>query len=493
MSDKLQSNDIQEGARHNASGTPVSPYIHGSGGLFNMQGTDMNVISAIMSPLQGIAAELPVINGEYGTAPNSFGSVDEEVSIAITGITSGDIDTWSNQPTGDCADGPTGGLLKAGAYVNPYARFRGTTREVSMVRAGRLASLCEPLALQLMNQPNGYNGISSPSNEPSLQNAVNNELASRIFELLHSYQRMFSRRLWVGNPANNSGERRDLWGFENQINTSTHRDRGTGAIMTALDPDVKNFGFNLVSGAGPSIAQTIEAVDDYLQYNAEQMGLDPFEYDLVMRRGAFREIAAAWPITASFRALAQIASKTNAALQFDAKSVITMRDDMLNRHFLPVNGREVHVILDGSIPELNVTTAAQLAAGQYASDIYFIPRFVRGNLPATFFKYHNHNNGQEAALAQVAGPNATFTSDNGLFRWYVKFLAGCLTLTFDTAMKLVLIAPQLAGRITNVAYQPLQHEREVYPDSSYFFNGGNTNSTPTKFYSAWSPTTPAAL
>lgn len=484
--------ELGEGQRHDPSGTPVAPYIHGSGGLLNQTGTDTRVMSAIISPLGGLASELPVINGEYGTAPNSFGGVDEEASIAITGVTAGDLDTWENQPTTDCADGPTGGLLKVGAYVNPYGRIRGSTKEVSIYRAGRLASLCEPLTLTLMNQPNGFGGIAEPSNQPSLQNALMNEMSARIYESLTSLQRMFSRRMWIGNPANNSGERKDIWGFELQLNTGTHIDRNASAVLRALDPDVKTFNYNLVGGSGYDIVEYLEEVDNYISWNAEQEGLDDYTYWLVMRPSAFRQITAVWPIRESFEAFRQISRYANTNLNFDSTAITAARNAMRKGRFLVINGKEVQVILDSSLPEKNVTTASQLTAGRYASDIYFVPKTVRGNIPVTFWKYWNHNNGQSTAIARLAG-EATFTSDNGVFRWYVQFRNGCLKLVYEFSPKLVCLAPQLAGRITNVGYEPLQHEREAYPDSAYFFNGGVTETAPVKFYTGWSPTVPVAL
>jgi hypothetical protein len=483
---------VGAGQRHNPPGSPVAPYLHGSGGLLNMQGTDTRVMSAIISPMGGLMAELPVISGEYGTAPNSFGAVDEEAAIALTGVTAGDLDTWENQPTTDCADGPTGGLMKMGTYTNPYGRIRGSIREVSLYRAGRLASLCEPLTLTLMNQPTGFGGLAGSSQKPSMQNALMNELASRVFESLESLQRMFSRRLWIGNPATNSGERKDIWGFENQLNTGTHIDRTSSAVLRALDPDVKTFNYNLVGGSGYDIVEYLEEIDNYITWNAEQMGLDPYEYWLVMRPAAFRQITAVWPIRESFEAFRQISRYANTNLNFDAQAITGMRNDMRKNRYLVINGKEVPVILDTSLPEKNVTTASQLRAGQYASDIWMIPKTVRGNLPVTFFKYFNHNNGQEMALAQLAG-EATFTSDNGLFRWYVSFKNGCLKLNYEFSPKLMCLAPQLAGRLTNVAYEPLQHERDPYPDSAYYFNGGNTNSPVTKIYTGWSPTTPVEM
>lgn len=486
--DDVPLTQVESGARHDATGVSSSPYLHGGGGLLNMPGADTRVISAIISPVQGIATELPVINGEFGTTTNSFGGVDEEASIAITGVTEGALDNFDNQPTGECVLGPEGGLLKAGAYVNPYGRFRGSTREVSIYRAGRLASLCEPITLQLMNRPGGFGGIAESTLEPSLDNAIMNELASRIFESLHSFQRMFSRRVWIGNPANNSGEKRDIWGFDQQINTGTHRDRTTSAVMTALDSDVKDFNFDFVGGTGRDIVEYIEEVDHYLHWNAEQMGLDPFDYWLVMRPELFRQITAVWPIRENFAALRQIAQYSNARVNFDGSAVTRSRDDLRRRRVLPINGREVTVILDGSIPESSVTTTGRLTGGEYASGIYFIPRTVRGNIPATFWKYFNHANGQARAIEKFAGPYTTFTSDGGVFRWYVQFTNGCIKLGYEISPKLVLLAPQLAGRIQNVGYIPLQHTREPYPDSAYFFNGGNTNSTPQRFYVGWSAT-----
>lgn len=486
MPERIIEGDIEQGQRHDPALNPVSPYLHGSGGLFNtVECTDMRVMSAIVSPMQGLMTELPVISGEYGTEGNSTGGVDAEASIALTGITSGDLDNWDNQPTGDCVDGPTGGLLKLGSYVNPYGRIRGSTREVSIVRAGRTSSFCEPQALALMNQPGGFGGIAEPTSQPSLVNALNNELASRIFESLHSMQRMFSRRMWIGSPANNVGERRDIWGFENQINTNTHKDKTSSATLTALNPDIKPFGYDFIGGSGRDIVEYLEEVDYQQTFLAEAQGLDDYEYDIVMRPAMFRSISANWPIRESFDALRLIRKySTNAVLNFDASSITQARNIIRRNRVLPINGRDRRVILDTSIPEKSIKTNGNLLAGQYASDIYGIPRFVRGNMPVTFWKYFNHNNGQSMAIARIAG-ETTFTSDNGLFRWGVKAANGCVKLNWEFGPKLVLLTPQLAWRITNVAYEPLQHEREAYPDSDYFFNGGNTSSAPEKFYTGW--------
>jgi hypothetical protein len=165
---------------------------------------------------------------------------------------------------------------------------------------------------------------------------------------------MFSRRLWIGNPANNVGERRDIWGFENQLNTDTHIDRTSSAVLKALNPDVKNFNYNLVGGSGYDIVEYLEEIDNYIMWNAEQQGLDEYNYWLVLRPQAFRQITAVWPIRESFEAFRQISRYANTNLNFDATAITGMRNDMRRNRFLVINGKEIPVILDTSIPEKNV-------------------------------------------------------------------------------------------------------------------------------------------
>lgn len=44
-----------------------------------------------------------------------------------------------------------------------------------------------------------------------------------------------------------------------------------------------------------------------------------------------------------------------------------------------------------------------------------------------------------------------------------------------TQPRLILETPYLAARLTNVAYQPLMHERDAFTDGAYFVDGGRTD------------------
>ena len=55
--------------------------------------------------------------------------------------------------------------------------------------------------------------------------------------------------------------------------------------------------------------------------------------------------------------------------------------------------------------------------------------------------------------------------------------------------RIILRTPQIAGRITNVCYEPLQHERDPFPSDPYFVNGGNTSRTAATLNAEWGSVT----
>ena len=87
----------------------------------------------------------------------------------------------------------------------------------------------------------------------------------------------------------------------------------------------------------------------------------------------------------------------------------------------------------------------------------------------------------------------TFTTDGGLFRWYVYEKGPCMQWDIMTMFRVRTHMPQLAGRLQNVGYQPLQHVRDWNPSSVYFTDGGRTNVPQTSYYSDWSTSTPVVI
>lgn len=488
---KAFSEALGKGQKNDPPGTPVGPYLHGQQGLLNRRDRANPVISAMMSPMAGVADALPVYNGARNLDGGQFGGDDAGFESLITGQTAGALDTFANQPTTACADGPVGGLLKFCTLVNTFGNYTLSTREVQQFRAGRAVDRVDALTVQVINaMPSGL--FATPTSTPSLANALNNELAARIWEAVISFQRMFAPRVFIGSPANNSGERRDIVGLDTHINTGNKVDATGMGVCTAANSDVKPFGNDLVNGSGRNIMQYIEMCDAFSMFNARRQGLGEPEYLIAMRPELWQEITEIIPIVKYERVIAVINRVTNGRALVDANGAYDERNAIRQSMLIPVNGRFIRVVVDDTIFEDNVTNSP-LPAGRYASDIYGIPLTVLGGYPVTFWEYFDHGNNQANAIQQLAGGTLTFTTDGGMWRWFVNFKNGCLKLNAQFTPRLRLRTPQVAWRITDVAYQPLQHFRSWDPNSTYFADGGRTEGETNNFYTSWSPTTPVGV
>lgn len=487
---------LELGAKNDPPLAPVGPYHHGAGGLLNVPGTDQKIVSALALPVTGAMATFPVVNGGSGSN-NEFGGEMIDSTNILTGITSGDADSWSNQPTTDCADGPVGGLKKLCTVANTYARIRLSTREISMWRAGQRADYAD-MPMTPMNNPLVDAGPFMSSLVPNLQAAFASDIQQRIFETAVSGLRMFARRVWIGSPANNNGEARDLWGLDSQINVNTHIDKFSQNTCTAANSDVKNFGYALMTGSTRDIAEYIEMCDTYVMWNAQQQGLMPYDYDVFMHPNAWPTFSQIWPIRQYQAFISQMVAAnalgggTGAFGEMNLSDAYNLRTQFREAMILPINGRPHRVVLDEGITEQSPNDTPNLQPGQYASTIYGVPRTFLGGIPGTFWKYFNHDNAQARAIAQFVsqqmGSGPTFTSDAGLFRWFSNFKNGCLKLNLEFGPALHLVVPQLAWRIDNCAYQPLQHLRSSFPSSDYFADGGRTTGQTPTYYAGWAET-----
>lgn len=466
--------------------SPAGPYLHGQNGLFNRRDRDNPVFSAVMAPNMGVADALPVFNGSR-FLNNQFGGTDTAFESLITGVTAGELDDFANQPTAPCEDGPEGGLLQFCSMVNTYGNYKMSTRELEMDRAGRVMDYTDAFAVNVANTfPQGL--FATPSDTPSIQNAVNNELAARIWEMTLGFQRMFAPRVFIGSPANNSGEARDIVGLDIHINSGNKRDATSQALCGAANSDVKNFG-NAVVGSATNIMRYIEMADAFVTYKARRQGLGTPEYLIAMRPEMWQEISEIIPIQKYFKVMAVINNITNGRAMVDTRAAYDERDAIRANMMIPVNGRMLRVVVDDTIPETSLGNIS--GTPTYSSTIYGIPLTVLGGFPVTFWEWFNHGNAQEMAIQQRVN-GLTWTTDGGMFRWFADFSKGCLKLNAKFTPRLRMRTPQIAWRIDNVAYQPLQHFESWDPDSAYYAAGGVTTGDNPKYYSSWSPSTPTA-
>jgi hypothetical protein len=207
----------------------------------------------------------------------------------------------------------------------------------------------------------------------------------------------------------------------------------------------------------------------YLRYNAERMGLDPVEWVVVMPPGLWQVLSEVWPCQYNTNRCATSVIGTSTVF-IDGRENVVQRDAMRNGSFIDINGNRYRVITDTGITELTNITNANVPAGSYAAPIYFVPITIQGGFPVTYLEHVDYRAGA-GDVALLNGRN-DFWTDRGMFSWAIDNNKWCYELLVKAEFRIVLRTPQLAGRIDNLLYSPLQALRSPDPSSSYFFDGG---------------------
>jgi len=143
-----------------------------------------------------------------------------------------------------------------------------------------------------------------------------------------------------------------------------------------------------------------------------------------------------------------------------------MRDAMRNGMYIDINGNRYTVITDTGILESTVA-----GSGEYTSSLYFLPLTINQSFPVTYREYLDYR-AAGPDLALLRGTQS-FWTDTGIYGWSITDEKGwCYQLHLRTEQRIILRTPQLAGKIQNIKYAPLQHIRTPYPGDTYFKDGG---------------------
>lgn len=215
--------------------------------------------------------------------------------------------------------------------------------------------------------------------------------------------------------------------------------------------------------------------------------MDPVDFRWAMREELFYELTACWPCSYLTYRCNTNADSSNAEMSFSGDAAIRLRDDMRQGRYLIVDGKRIPVILDDGIAEDTNTNNANLAAGEFASDIYLLPFTVKGSFASLYLEYLDFSKGQDDINLGKMQDIYQIT-DGGKFLWIKDWVRGCFLLQGVVRPRVILLTPHLAGRVTNVKYSPLQHTRQPFPDDGYFTNGGVTYRSDrggSTYYSDW--------
>lgn len=456
-------------------GAPVGPYVHGPGGIFGVRGLERDVISTHTQ-----------ITGSLGEMVPIQASIDQNPLFPyITGFTRSD-----QQEKNAVCDNPVQvGTPKTCIQTTVFGRKEFKTRQVEINRIGQRINRGEFLDLNLVNGPlvNQMAGLMSGFFGLQGQNAVlaGREMTMRFIEVGIGYQRWFCPTVYTGNPANNSagGGYKEFPGLQLLIGRNKV-DALTGTTCPSLYSDVKNFQYRQVSSTtNPDIVRTITTIMRILTRKAEQQNLAPVDIRIVMREPLFYEITRVWPCQYNTDGCSVGAAGVGGVVQtlnLDAAAQVRMRDEMRNGKYLLVDGRQVPVIVDDCIMEQESSDNGAIPVGCYASDIYFVPFTARGGtLRTLYWEYYDYRDAVIPDATQMHAAPTFFWTDNGVFLWGLKAPDNwCVEAICKTEPRLILRTPQLAGRLQNVTYCPIQHTDDALPQQDYWTNGGVSTGRP---------------
>ncbi|RPJ28015.1 MAG: hypothetical protein EHM33_05915 [Chloroflexi bacterium] len=453
------------------AGNPIGPYIHGPGGLFGIRGLSQDVIST-HTQFTGSLGELLPIQGSRDTNP---------LFPYITGYLRSD----QQEKNLVCDDPPEANHFKTCIQTTQFGRKEFKTRQAEINRIGQRLNRGEFMDLRIVNSPlvpqmaglmgNIYgNGLSQQN-----QILAGREMVARLVEVVVAFQRWFCPHIFTGNPSNNSagGGYKEFPGLDLLIST-TKVDVETGTSCPSLYSDIKDFNYqNVSSNADPNIVRTLTTMYRILTRKAVQQGMAPVDLRIVMREPLFYELTRAWPCQYNTDGCAVGQSNTQEVNMNDA---VRFRDDLRNNRYLLIDGRKVPVILDDCIMEETTSDNDAIPLGGFSSDIYFVPFSIMGGSYRTLYmEYYDYRNDVLPAAGDAHALPTFFWSDNGVALWSLKAPDNwCIEVISKIEPRLILRTPQLAGRLQNVVYIPLQHTDDPLPSQDYHVNGGVTTGRP---------------
>lgn len=446
-----------------AASTMTANPLHGLAGLWSTT-TERDIITAHVRP-RGISTFLPVLS-----------TIDEAPQFSIlTGYT----DPVGAEPDNACDDAPAG-FVKGCMSTARFGMTRRDTQTIEFDKVMLRRNRGDFTDLRLHGRVLGLSNL-SPQNitEEGMLNIITK---SEMVTAAVNAERKLIKEIWQGT----FGVSTEFAGLASQIATG-HVDSESGTACPAVDSDVKDFAYDDIEGSGRSIVEYMSMLEWFIFFNAERMGLAPFTALWAMRPELWQILTEVWPCQYNTSKCATSIIGTQSRVVIDGRENVAQRDAMRSGMTIEVNGRSYTVVTDDGINEQDSTNDANLAAGFYASTIFFVPLTVVGNFPVTYREYLDYRAATASANVALMNGRSDFWTDDGIYSWALEQVKWCYKFALKTEQRIILRTPHLAGRIDNVMYSPLQHLRSSDPASSYFQDGGVSLRDPAEdpFNAVW--------
>lgn len=249
----------------------------------------------------------------------------------------------------------------------------------------------------------------------------------------------------------------------------------SGVTCPAADSQVIGFNTTITGTIGGGDGRSITAAIIDLWYaaqdRAEQVGMGDTQFAFLMRKEMFRALT---DVYANTYATARFpAASVSAGLPLVQMAIETnrIREEMLNGHYLIVEGQNVPVFFSEGIPLEGQGNNAYLA------DLYLVPISWAGR-PLLRLEYFNLNNQYINEWVGTIAQDRRRVLNNGLFAMGYNAQNFCDELLFASVMRLILETPFLAGRIDNIIFTYLANTRNAIPSESLYVDGGTSYYVP---------------
>lgn len=438
---------------------------HGYNALFNQPGIEPGIMSTLIMP-HGIERAL-----------TEMGHVQMSMYLnPVFGILTGQTAGSGSEPTAPCSeDVPMPGDLKLCNQTYPFGEFTMKTKPFRVDNGGQLINRSEPLDLRLLNNPFADAAQIVPAGD---QNFFRNTLAKATAELVTEFSRRYAKIPITGNIINNSYVDAGVYGsvfngLDVLVNTG-YADAFTHTPCSAADSTVVNAAGAIIQNT-PSATVT-RYIENYraLDYLASELQVNDVQWAYLMRYQKFLALTQVWPCAyETYRCFNASPNGSGIVIDVSAAEQQAMRQGMRDGHYLLIDGKQVPVIIDTTMPEQNV------GGGNFQSDTYLLPlssRTLGGQL--LYLDYFNYRGpfGMQSIIAQLGPQDEYRVSPDG--RFAIFFMGGtafCKQVMIRTRKRLVLRAPFLALKIEDEQYNVYVHERNWEPGTSFYQDGGVTS------------------
>ena len=450
------------GAKHDtSSATPNAAPTHGpypgdntKFGIFSGAGVRPGMWNATMR-VRGLSQYIPM----YPTV------IQQELIDVATGVTVGS----GNNVTSACAVGPKPGQLKKAQIAASFGIVHISTKIFDLTQAGMRRNRAD-IDREVFNNA----ALNNPwlPQIPGIDGAgiLNSTLRAEMFALGVELERNVGQVHFLGVAGTEDNTYRGVarqWNGLDRLVRTGWTDVNTGQAVPRLDAAVTAFNAP-ISGTDANGLSIVRAVNEtfYKQDDdLDQLGITP-SFALLMRADQFRELAAIWACGFSTD---RCTGSAGNPVQRDAMVTYQLFLNMLRGRFLTLEGMDIPVIIDDSIPRQT------LGNNYYKSDIYGLALSGNG-IPTLYGEYFNMDNSDANEIAAAFGiqDGTTTTVNGGMYRVFKRVTGGCVEYDFFARPRLITDAPFMHFRIDDVFYNSFVKGTDPLPGFSHYLNGGVT-------------------